>query len=134
LCGITSVFVGINLKRELDQIYILGSPIDYISSLWNVFDLSQVCFEASYLVYMFLILINKEDSEIGITERNLKHMRTFGAWIIFMKWMKFFYWGKLFSLSAYFIVQLYETVKEMGGFLILLSMCITAFTNFFMVI
>ena len=51
-----------------------------------------------------------------------------------MKWFKIFYWGKLFKTSAYFIVQLYETVAEMQGFMSLLVMCIIAFTNFFMVI
>lgn len=82
---------------------------------------------------MFHILFRNNYS-VGITLRHLKHIRTFGAWIIFMKWFKIFYWGKLFKTSAYFIVQLYETVAEMQGFLSLLIMCIIAFTNFFMVI
>jgi len=54
--------------------------------------------------------------------------------VIFLKWMKFFYWGKLFKTSAYFIVQLYETVSAMKGFIFLLFICIIAFTNFFMII
>jgi hypothetical protein len=60
-----------------------------------------------------LEILLRNNNEIGITERHLKHMRTFGAFIIFYKWMKIFYWMKLFKTSAYFIVQLYETVMEM---------------------
>lgn len=116
------------------QILIIGSPIDYINSMWNCFDMTQAICEAVYLGLMFDVLWHKKEHESGITLRQLKHMRTFGAWVIFMKWMKCFYWGKLYKTSAYFIVQLYETVREMGGFMILLVMCIIAFTNFFMVI
>jgi len=62
------------------------------------------------------------------------HLRTLGAIMIFFKWQKCFYWGKLYQKPAYFIVQLFETVKEMRGFLIMVSLCIIAFTNFFMII
>lgn len=113
--------------------YMIG-PANYFTELWNWFDLTQFLLELFYISLVFKMVIDKEFHQTGITERYKMHLRTLGALTMLLKWLKFFYWGKLHQKPAYFIVQLYETVIEMRGFMAMLILVIVAFANFYMII
>lgn len=62
-CIITSFFVALNFGRELRQLINIGSLIDYISQLWNTFDMIQALCEGLYMIFMFDILLHKKEHE-----------------------------------------------------------------------
>jgi hypothetical protein len=51
-----------------------------------------------------------------------------------MLWLKLFYWASLWDGPAYFIIQFEKTAESVTGFIVMYSVMILAFANFFFII
>lgn len=49
-------------------------------------------------------------------------------------WIKVFYWMRLFSALAYYVKLIQQTIVDSGSFMLMVTLIILAFANYFYVI
>jgi len=65
---------------------------------------------------------------------DIRLIRTFGAFASFWMWIKVFYWMRLFGQLAYYVKLIQDTIVEMSNFLIMVTIVVLAFANYFYIV
>ena len=107
------------LYFEIRQI--LFHRMNYLSSFWNMIDLT------SLLLNLFIQLID-------FANLDESWYVTFAGMAVLFVWLKLFYFGRIFSSTATIIRIVIEITYDMKYFLLVLLLSIAAFGNWFYIL
>lgn len=118
ILGLFATYFNINEFRQLSLI-----GLEYLTSFWNYIDLIP-----PLGIYILIVITNLEFFNMSIDE-TLE--RTVLSIISFFMWFKFLYFLRIFRSTGYLIRMIFEVIKDMKNFFIVLLLTIAAFGNSF---
>ena len=118
---INTLFATYFLINEIRQIYIEGLP--YLTSFWNYIDLIP-----PFGIYIVLILGVLDFWNIHL---DIAVESSILSIITFFMWFKFLYFLRIFNSTGYLIRMIFEVVKDMRSFFLILFITIAAFGDSF---
>ena len=98
------------MRNELHQIVGLKNKCDYFTDMWNINDFVS-------LVFTLIIVLTSVEHEPLIL---IEHLRAMAAVASCTLMIKVFDWLRLFENTAFYILLVQETMKDIKAFLILL--------------
>ena len=110
LGGITFVLWCNQMRNELHQIAGLKNKCEYLTDVWNINDFIS-------LVLTLIIVLTSVEHEPLIA---IGHLRALAAVASCTLMVKVFDWLRLFENTAFYILLVQETMKDIKAFLILL--------------
>ena len=114
-----ATYFFINEVRQL-----IGSGLEYFTSIWNYIDLIPPM--GMYIIGVMMVLKEFDMQFSHSTERSILSI------ITFFMWMKFLYFLRIFQNTGYLIRMITEVVVDMRHFFLVLSITIAAFANTFL--
>lgn len=96
--------------------------MSYLTDFWNLVDLSALLISAFYMVGSISGYLHQENQQIVASVAAL------------LLWIKMFYWMRLFRAFAAFIRMITEILKDIQVFMVMLLLCLGAFTSVIMIL
>ena len=115
--GITFLFWCHNLINECYQISALENKLSYFTDLWNINDFISLSFT-------LVIIATSVEHDTVIAVENLRAMAAIASCTLMVK---VFDWLRLFENTAFYILLVMETMKDIKAFLILLMTTLMMF-------
>ena len=114
LGGLTSLFIVNQLRLECYQLIGLENKMEYFSSFWNMIDLTGLLLTLTIVFLSFFL------NDIGL----LSVLTSFASFFLLIK---VFDWLRLFEQTAFYILLVGETLRDVKAFLILLVTTLMVF-------
>ena len=114
------------VKFEIDQF--IQDPVDYFFDLMNQFDIAQ------YSLNLLIICMVIQDVYLDRKIMEDSWKKAFYAIACFCMWIKIYYLMRIFSQTAHFITLITRIVDDCKTFVIMLTIILLAFANFYYVI
>ena len=96
--------------------------LSYFTDFWNLIDLAALLISAFYMVGSLSGFLYEQNQQIV------------GSVAALLLWIKMFYWMRLFRAFAAFIRMITEILKDIQVFMVMLLLCLAAFTSVIMIL
>jgi hypothetical protein len=111
------------MANEIKQLRTEG--FEYLISVWNYIDLIPPF--GIYLISLLLLI-----DQLSSFELSLSIVRTILSLTTFFMWFKFLYFLRIFKSTGYLIRMIFEVIKDMRNFFLVLLITIAAFGDSFL--
>jgi hypothetical protein len=119
------------LNREQREFGMEGWKNYFFTEVWNIWGLVTEFYCIMFIGSQFYLL---GLLDTGITIEQQRFWRQLSAYAVFMMWIKMFYWASLWDGPAYFIIQISKTIPAVYGFMVVYTMIILSFANFYFIL
>ncbi|CDW83468.1 wd-40 repeat protein [Stylonychia lemnae] len=122
ICILMALFSIYFLFSEMRQL--ISQGFQYLSNVWNYIDLLS---PIGVITFLILELLSQLEYEV-----NQDFLRSIMALATFFMWLKILYVLRIFRSTGYLIRSIVEVIYDMGIFLLILFLTVTAFGDSFL--